>query len=215
MAGLDVSGEIGFVAEDGSAGRAAVQLALVAVFDGEMDLNGNFRVEHFLAQGAPVQVVGVDVQQMFLQLVGFVERFQTRLASVFRRRGHQVHGHVKFELIGFTDGEIGRTMRAAIARMSGQTNHVDLFRPFVAFEYSALRSGKRPLSTAAQISRNTLRFADERVSIGRCRCGRCAGSELRLAVESQDIGQTVSRQRVLLQSRKTGEPQTAQLTGVE
>ena len=45
---------------------ALEQLALVGVLDGEMDLNRHFRVEHFFAQRALVQMMSVNVHQMLL-----------------------------------------------------------------------------------------------------------------------------------------------------
>jgi hypothetical protein len=64
MVDFDVQLPLHFGPEHGRWRRtndALEQLAFVRVLDGEMDLNRDFGVEHFLAQGTTVQMVSVNV----------------------------------------------------------------------------------------------------------------------------------------------------------
>lgn len=56
---------------------AFVQLALIAVLDGEVDLDVDLRVKYFLTQRTAVEVVGVDVHQVLLELVWLPEQLLT------------------------------------------------------------------------------------------------------------------------------------------
>lgn len=102
---LCVIGEILLACRKEGACRAPVQGALVAVFDGKVHLYGHFGIEHFFAQRTPVQVVGVNVEQVFLKLVWFGERFAARLANVLARCDEQVRRQVALEAIPFAGTE--------------------------------------------------------------------------------------------------------------
>lgn len=118
--GRDVSVEVGLVPEHGGivarrARGAAVHLRLAAVLHGEVHLNGHLRVERLLAQRAPVQVVGVHVEQVLLQLVRRREALHARRAAVLVPRAHQMGGNVRLERVRLRLFKLGRAVRAAQA----------------------------------------------------------------------------------------------------
>lgn len=57
-------------------------------------LNGHFRVKHLLAESATVEVVSVQVHQMFLEFIRFGEEFHAALAAVLRGSSQEVVGYV-------------------------------------------------------------------------------------------------------------------------
>ena len=180
-----------------AASGASEELRLAAVLDGQMDLDGHLRVERLFAEGAAVEVVGVHVQQVLLQLVRRRKRLGARRASEFAPAAHQVAGHVRFQQVRIGDVEFRRAVRATVpARALGRLLDGLLGRP--------------PL-WAAEIRRKSLLpggfvvvgFDDGRVLL-RSR-----------AIEPQDVGQAVGGQGVLLEGRQIAEAQAAQLAGVE
>ena len=151
-------------------------------------LDGHFGVKSLLTEGASVQVVGVHVQQVFLQLIRLEERLMTRLAAVLGRGRHQMHRHVMIQLVDVGEGEVGRTVRAKVARLGRRRR----------CQVGALRrrSGRRrgALAPTAQIGGCALR----RLGVDALVVSDAGGQRRRLAVEFQHVGQTVHRQRVLL-----------------
>lgn len=57
-------------------------------------LNGHFRVKHLLAESATVEVVSVQVHQVFLEFIRFGEEFHTALAAVLRGSSQEVVGYM-------------------------------------------------------------------------------------------------------------------------
>ena len=88
---------------------AFVQFTFVGMLDGEMDLDGDFGIEHLFAKRAAIQVMSVDVHQMLLQLVGFGELLVAALAAVLHRRREEVRASVGVE------GIFGRERLVAFA----------------------------------------------------------------------------------------------------
>ena len=76
------------------------------MFDGEVDLNRDFGIEHFLAQGTPVQMVRVNVHQMLLQFVRLGEELEAALAAVLGRRRQEVRAHVGVEAVLRREGTL-------------------------------------------------------------------------------------------------------------
>lgn len=188
----DVGVEFLLGAEDGrsfvggGATGTAEEFRLAAVLDGQVNLDRDFRVERFFAQSAAVEMMGVHVQQVFLEFVGRRKALDARRATVLVPAGHEMPGHVSLESFGLGLFEFRWALRARV------TAFFFRFVPFLG---------------ATQIGREVLRV--------RLLDGLADFSRRGWTVESKNIGQAVGRQGVLLQGRQVAEAQGAQLTGVK
>ena len=119
VADLDVQLPLHFRAEGVKrrvrAHGAFVQFTFVGVLDGEVDLNGDFGIEHFFAQRAAVQMMSVDVHQMLLQLVRFGEFLVAALAPVFHGRGQEMRAGVGIQRLFRSEGLI--TFAASVRQL--------------------------------------------------------------------------------------------------
>ena len=93
-------------AERASARRAAVQVALVAVPHREVHLHVHLRLERLPAEGAAVEVVRVDVHQVFLQLVGLRERLPAAGAAVLGGHRQVVRDQVGLQVVALRGGAV-------------------------------------------------------------------------------------------------------------
>ena len=99
MVHLHVEPPLHLGAEHRVTARAPVQLALVAVLDGEVYLDVDLRVEHLLAERAAVQVVRVDVHQVLLQVIRLREQLATARAAVLVDGDEVVCRRVALQLV--------------------------------------------------------------------------------------------------------------------
>lgn len=193
MSGCDVSLELGFRAEDDAvrvavAARAPEELRLAAMLDGQVDLDGDLRVERLLAEGAAVEVMGVHVQQVLLELVRRCERFGTRGAAVLAPAAHEVAGQVGLQQLHIGHAELGRTVWAAV--------------PAFAFRLSTLGAAQIRRETLVMMNGFTVRFDGELL-------------RRRRAVEPEDVRQAMGGQGVLLEGGQVAESEAAKLAGVK
>lgn len=95
---------------------APVQLTLIAVLYSKVDLNVHLGIKDLLAQSTPVQMMGMNIHQMFLKFIWLREQLHTSCTTIFRGDTEVMGHNVLLKLL-----LIWELQTAMLTRQAGNT----------------------------------------------------------------------------------------------